>query len=274
METATFTDLQSAVQAASDRLVDALTEGTDTTEARGALNRARAALEKFKEGNEAAERERLAAAAEREAAEVAQAEAAATEQALKVVTDAVERVHLPDDIDPPAPTEHPVVTRAANEVAHLKREIEKGEPERQKIRDEIAALTARANAKRNSADGIRSRRKAGQEKASDAADLHLLEVDAADLEGMVKEAEQRLQALVQPVTALRQRLADSEQRLGKAQIEGGLHGQADRARVLEGALIAAVSELRKSAANAGFMGLTSFFLPSQNLRNVANGIPV
>ena len=89
---------------------------------------------------------------------------------------------------------------------------------------------------------------------------------------MVKDAEQRLQALVQPMTALRQRLDAAEQKLRVAQVEGALHSQADRVRAIEAALVAGMHELGSSVRRAGFMGLASFFTPSQKLRDVANGI--
>ena len=56
--------------------------------------------------------------------------------------------------------------------------------------------------------------------------------------------------------------------------EAALHGQADRVRTLEAALIAGVRELRGSVLNAGFSNLPSFFAPTQKLRDVANGIAV
>ena len=57
-------------------------------------------------------------------------------------------------------------------------------------------------------------------------------------------------------------------------MEAALHGQADRVRTLEAALIAGVRELRGSVLNAGFSNLPSFFAPTQKLRDVANGIAV
>lgn len=129
--------------------------------------------------------------------------------------------------------------------------------------------------KRAQADAIRSRRQAGQEKASDAADLHLLESDASDLEAMVKAAEQRSRDLGKPIAELRTSLAVAEQKLKFAQVEAALHGQADRVRVLEAALIAAVRELRASTFNsAGYSVLPKYFTPTKNLRDVANGLAV
>lgn len=274
MTQATFTDLQFAVQAASDRLADALLDGADTGEARIALDQARAALAKHQDAQQAAERERHAAEAAQAAAENAIAEADAVGRALKAVSNTVERVQLAEGVEPPAPAEHPVVVKAAAEVARLKLEIERGEPERKKIRDEIAALTGRADAKRAEAHAIRARRLGGREEAGDAAELHLLEADANDLASLARAAQQRLQALGQPTAAQRQQLAAAEQKLRAAQVEAALHGQADRVRALEAALIAGVRELRSSALKVGFGNLPTFFVPSQKLRDVANGLAV
>ena len=274
MTQATLTDLQSAVQAASDRLADALLDGSDTSEARAALDQARDALAKHQDAQQAAENERLAATSAREAAENAEAESDAVGRALKAVANTTRRVQLPAGIEPPLPAEHPAVVKAAAEVARLRLEIEQGEPERKKIGDEIAALTGRADAKRAEANAIRARRLAGREEAGDAATLHLLEADANDLTSLAQAAQQRLQALGQPTAAQRQQLAAAEQRLKAAQVEAALHGQAERVRVLEAALIAGVRELRGSALKVGFGNLPTFFVPSQKLRDVANGIAV
>lgn len=274
MTQATFTDLQSAVQAASDRLADALLDGADTGEARIALDQARAALAKHQDAQQAAERERHAAEAAQAAAETAKAESDAVGRALKAVSNTVERVQLAEGVEPPAPAEHPVVVKAAAEVARLKLEIERGEPERKKIRDEIAALTGRADAKRAEAHAIRARRLGGREEAGDAAALHLLEADANDLASLARAAQQRLQALGQPTAAQRQQLAAAEQKLRAAQVEAALHGQADRVRALEAALVAGVRELRGSMLKVGFTNLPSFFSPTEELRKTAYGAPV
>lgn len=269
-----LTDLEAAVQVASDRVADALLAGDDTTTARRALNEARAALQAHQDAQRAAESERRAAESEREAAEVAASEADATARALQAVDDTVQRVQMPAGVVLPAPVEHQMVAKAAAEVARLKVEIQRSEPERKKVADEIASFTSRANAKRAEASAIRSRRLIGREEAGDAAALHLLEADANDLAGLAQAAQMRLQALGRPVAGLRQQLAAAEEKLKAAQVEAALHGQADRVRTLEAALIAGVRELRGSVLNAGFSNLPSFFAPTQKLRDVANGIAV
>ena len=179
-----LTDFQAAVQVASDRVADALLAGDDTTTARRALDEARAALQAHQDAQRAAESERRAAESEREAAEVAASEADATARALQAVDDTVQRVQMPAGVVLPAPVEHQVVAKAAAEVARLKLEIQRSEPERKKVADEIASFTSRANAKRAEASAIRSRRLIGREEAGDAAALHLLEADANDLAGL------------------------------------------------------------------------------------------
>ncbi|WP_354115471.1 hypothetical protein [Bradyrhizobium sp. LA7.1] len=255
-------------------MADALLDGSDTSEARAALDQARDALAKHQDAQQAAERERHAAESAREAAENAEAEAAAAGQALKAVANTVERVQLPEGVEPPAPVEHPVVAKAGAEVARIKLEIERGEPERKKVAGEVAALAGRANAKRVEANAIRTRRLAGNEEAGDAASLHLLEADANDLASLAQAAQVRLQALGQPVAGLRQQLAAAEEKLKAAQVEAALHGQADRVRVLEAALIAGVRELRSSMLKVGFTNLPSFFSPTEELRKTAYGAPV
>lgn len=274
MTQATLTDLQSAVQAASDRLADALLDGSDTSEARAALDKTRDAFTKHQDAQQAAERERHAAEAAQEAVETAKAESDAVGRALKAVDNTVERVQLTQGLKLPTSVEHPLVAKAAAEVARLKLEIERGEPERKKIADEVAALTSRANAKRVEASAIRARRLAGREEASDAAALHLLEADANDLASLARAAQQRLQALGQPTAAQRQQLAAAEQKLKAAQVEAALHGQADRVRALEAALIAGVRELRSSMLKVGFTNLPSFFSPTEELRKTAYGAPI
>ncbi|QIL79334.1 hypothetical protein G7047_05000 [Diaphorobacter sp. HDW4A] len=274
MNQSRLSNLQVTVQAASDRLADALLAGADTSKARAALDQARAALQSYHDAEQVAELERWQEHANIQAAENAKAEAESVGKALKAVRNTVERVQVPECIELFAPFEYPVVAKAAAEVARLKLEIESSEPERRKIADEVDALTGRANAKRVEANAIRSRRLAGHEEASDAATLHLLEADANDLGGLARAAQQHLQVLGQPVMALLQQLAAAEQKMKAAQVEAALHGQADRVRALEAALIDGVRELRGSMLKVGFTNLPNFFLPAQKLRDVANGLPV
>jgi hypothetical protein len=268
-------EMQAAVQAASDRLADALLAGGDTGEARAALEQARTALQKHQDAELAARREHEQAEQDRKAADTAAAEAAAVDEAVTAVNSAVAKVQLPEGIEPPAQAEHPLVAAAAADLARIKLEIKSRQPDHQAAAREVASLAARAKDKRAQADAIRSRRQAGQEKAGDGVELHLLESDATDLEAMVQAAEQRSRDLGKPIADLRASLAATEQKLKSAQTEAALHGQADRVRVLEAALIAAVRELRASAFNAaGYSVLPQYFTPTQKLRDVSYGLPV
>src|SRR5690606_32984213 len=116
---ATLTDLQSAVQAASDHLADVLADGGDSALARQALQDARAALQAHQNVQQAAQRERQAA----QAAEADQVAAVAAARAASAVKAAVERVVLPEGVEAPAPAQHPLVAEAAGEVARIKLEI-------------------------------------------------------------------------------------------------------------------------------------------------------
>jgi len=137
-------ELQSAVQAASDRLADALLDGSDTTEARAALDQARDALAKHQDAQQAAEQERQAAESEAFEIEVTEAEAVATRVALKVVTDVVEQAPLPEGVVVPEPAGYAAVARAAAEMARIQAMLDRGAPLRQKAGDEVAARAARS----------------------------------------------------------------------------------------------------------------------------------
>jgi len=267
MTAPSLTDRQSAVQQASDHLADVLADGGDTTVARQALQQARDALQAHQTAQATADRERQAA----QAAEADQAAATAAAKATDAVTNTVVRVQLPAGIEAPAPAQHPLVAEAAGEVARIKAEIERAAPGRQAAADEVAALQKRADVKRHEAAAIRSRRLAGHEAPDDAAKLHLLEADAADLDGLVQVAQQRLHVLDQPVAALRQRLAAAEQKLKAAQVEGALHGQADRLRILEQALIAGYRELRRGVFTVGNRNMPNYFVASEDLRKATLG---
>lgn len=268
MSLSTTNDLQSAVQTASDDLADALAAGRDSTDARQALKEARAALDRHQDAKQAAERERKAT----EAAEANRTASLAVTRATSAVAAVIERVQLSEGVSAPSPTDHPAVASAAAEKARLELEIQRGEPARQTTRGEVAALTKRADAKRVEAAAIRSRRLAGVEEADDAARLYLLDADVADLHVLMQAAQQRLLALELPVVDLRKRLDDAEARLNSARIDAALHGQADRVRVLEQALVVAVRELRSNAAQVNRNNLPTYFAPTQGLRDVANGI--
>lgn len=267
MTQATPTELQARMQDASDRLADALAAGEDTADARQALDETRRALQVHQDGVVAAERDRQAA----QTAEADQAAAVAAEQATTTVMVAVERVQLPQGVAAPASTQHQAVAAAAASVAHIRHELQRGEPERAAVRSEIAALTGRADAKRVEAASIKSRRLAGHEDPADAGKLHMLTSDASDLDGLVQVARQRLHVLQQPVAELRKRLADAEKKLAAAQVDAELHGQADRLRVLEAALIAGWCELRRSALDRGRMNIPHFFTAHEDLRKVSYG---
>jgi hypothetical protein len=268
MSITTINDLQVAMQVASDGLAYVLAAGGDTTNARQALYDARAALQRHKDAKEVAERERMVA----ELGETDRVAALAAAEATSSVTASIERVQLPEGVLAPAPIEQMAVVAAAADKARVELEIHRGEPARQKARDEVIALTKRAEVKRAEVASIRSRRLAGHEEADDAARLYLLDADASDLDGLVQAAQQRLQALAQPVAELRRRLVDIDGQLKSARVNAALHGQADRVRALEQALVASVRELRSNAAKVNRHNLPSYFKPSQGLRDVANGI--
>ena len=197
--------------------------------------------------------------------------AAAAAKATAAIANTAKRIQLPEGVTAPALEQHPVVVAAAGEVAHVKLLIERGEPERQKARDEVASLQKRADSKRLEAGAIRSRRLAQHEEEGDAAALHLLEADAHDLDGMVEAARGRLRALEQPLAALRQRLTEAQQKLKVAQVEAALHGQADRLRAMEQALIAGYRELRVSLFTTQRTNMPGYYAASKDLRNLTLG---
>jgi uncharacterized protein involved in exopolysaccharide biosynthesis len=260
-------ELQAREQAASDRLADALAAGEDTTEARQDLDEIRRARQAHQDGVAAALRDRQSA----QVAEADHVANVAAEQATSAVAAAVARVQLPAGVEAPAPAQHPLVAEAAAECARLRLEIERGEPERQKVRNEVDALVKRADSKRHEAAAIRSRRLAGHEQPDDAATLTLLTADADDLDGLAAAARQRVHALEQPVAALRQRLVAAEQKLKAAQVEGALHAIADRARLLEQHLVDAVRELRRGVFTVGNKNLPSYYVAGEDLRKVTLG---
>ncbi|PWT90511.1 MAG: hypothetical protein C5B56_05275 [Proteobacteria bacterium] len=260
-------ELLADVQTASDALADALAAGEDTTDARKALDEKRAAVAKHQQAQRAAEGERKAAAD----AEADAVGAAAAAKATSAVDNTIAKVAMPVGVEPLAPAQHPLVAEAAAECARLRLEIERAGQESRKAADEVAALRKRADVKRHEAATIRSRRLAGHEQPDDAAQLHLLEADATDLDSLVQAAEQRLRGLKQPVVALEQRLADAEKKLATAQADAELHGKADRLRAIEAALIAGWRELRRSALERGHMNVPRYFVACADLRKVSYG---
>lgn len=262
-----ITDLQAAVARASDNLADALAADVDTTEARAALAQARAALRAHQDALRAVAEQAQAAAA----VDADNAAARAVSEQTAEVDAAVARVTMPETVATPAPVQHAGLAQAAAEVARIRLQIERGSPERRAAQAEVDALVRRADAKRVDAAAIRSRRLAGHEAKGDAEALHLLEADAADLDNMVQAARQRLSAQGQPVTALRQQLAEAEKRLATARIDAELHGQAERLRAIEGALIEGWRELRRNALGHGRTGIPQLFTAHADLRKVAYG---
>jgi hypothetical protein len=268
-------ELQSAVQAASDRLADALLDGSDTTEARAALDQARDALAKHQDAQQAAEQERQAAESEAFEIGVTEAEAVATRVALKVVTDVVEQAPLPEGVVVPEPTGYAAVARAAAEMARIQAVLDRGAPLRQKAGNEVAALRSRVDAKRASVQAIRTRRLAGQEEGGDAAEMALLEADAVDLEALLEAALARKNATHAPAQALRKQLAEAQEKLVEAQLAAMMHALGDRLRAVEQSLIAGARALRATLDGNGLHGrLAEFWCPTEGLRKIAYGMAV
>lgn len=266
MTTATLTDLQSAIQHASDHLADVLAEGGDTTGARAALHAARAALSSHQDALQADERERRAA----EAAKAVEAAASVAEQAQEAVVAAVARVELPDGVEAPALDTDPEVAAAAVAFARLRHDLERGLPDRQRLETKIEELRGRAAAKRSAADAIKARRLRGVERPGDAAELHTLDQDAVGLDGLLADAQQKLAAM-KPDPVAQQRVAEAQARLTRVQNDAVLRGLVARQRVLEEALVAGARKIRESAFGFGQRNLGSIYVASQGVRDVSTG---
>jgi hypothetical protein len=264
--TTPLTDLQAAIQRASDDLADVLAAGDDTAGARAALDAARTALQAHQKAQQAAEREHQAA----EAAKVDEAAAAAVEQAQEAVITVVERIELPDGVEAPALDADPEVAAAAVAFARVRHELERGLPDRQRLQTKIEDLRGRAAAKRSAAEAIKARRLRGVERAGDAAELHTLSQDADGLDGLLADVQQKLAAM-KPDPAALQRAAEAEARLARVQNDAVLRGLVARQRAIEEALVAGARKIRETAFGFGQRNLGSIYVASQGVRDVSTG---
>ena len=171
----TLPELTAALGEARAALADALLDGAGTEEPRRRIAEI--------EGEIAALEAEAAAKADAERAEAtAKIEAAALELAAEqqaAVVAAVEVPGLEEVVGEPLPQPEPdsAVESASRYVARCRAALAQAEAEHKPFADEVEALRARMSAKIAACDAIRTRRSAGDERAS-AAD-HRAEVRAA-----------------------------------------------------------------------------------------------
>lgn len=260
-----LTELEAGVQAASDRLADALLAGDDTAATRQTLDDARSALQSHQDAVNAAEQEHLAA----EAARADEIAATASARAVAEVQEQIARVELPEGADAPSASVDEVAAAAAT-VARMEHGLVAGNPDRPRLQQQADALAARIKAKQDEAGVIRSRRAAGDERKADAANLHLLDQDIADLKVLQTAFADKAKAM-QPSAAAVQEVAAAKENFIKARNAAILNGLIDRQRVIESLLGAGARAIRAEAMRQGIRNLGSVYLPGEVVRDVAAG---
>jgi hypothetical protein len=245
--------------------LDALAAGADTVAPRAAVDAARAALAEF----EAAEASAAQAVAAQGAADLAEATSAAQNAAQDALTAAADTVAAPAGVELAAPVLAPAVAAAAGEVARLRLAHEAALELQREAAGRHAALAARHAQKTEAAAAIRARRAGGDEQPDDAAELHLLSLDASGLAELVAAAADDVRAA--SPDALAPALAAAETALVRAQAEAGLVVMLARVRVIEKALADGVRSLRAEADRLGRSNFGSVFLPADDTKKIASG---
>ncbi|WP_440532565.1 hypothetical protein [Variovorax sp. YR566] len=257
-----------ALKLAEQALDDALTFGGDTSAARVTWAVARDALA-------------VATAAEKRAVDQTAAvkRAAAREEdavAVQVARDdfvaAVSVIEPAPDADPlPTPAVPGIVLQATQQVQRAQRALIKAQKPFAAASQECSAVRARLSSKESALAEIRARRTGGDEQLGDPAEMTALSMDAEDLRRIVVGLQSNVDAAAPAVQAAQQAMLDAQQAVAAAKARAELDAMVDRVRAVEMHFVAQVRALRLAAQARGHVNFGSVFLPSQQLRMLAQG---
>jgi len=264
----THEELTAALAEARAALADALLDGTGTEEPRRRIAEVEDEIAEIEaEAAAKAEAERAEEAAK---VEVAAVQLAAEQQAAVVA--AVEVPGLEEVVGEPLPQPEPdpAVEGAARYVARCRAELARAQAEYKPFADEVEALRARQNEKLAAAEAIRTRRAAGDERTSDAAELALLTADVEALRTMVDQALQRASAADQRAPA-REALQSAEAQLASARNNAALALALSRVKLAEDVFLQAFRALVLAGRACGQSSPWLHYRPSADLKFVATG---
>ncbi len=258
---------QAALDTATRALKAGLRKGEDVTAAREAIDAATTALTAAMAVRDMEARATKLAAEQAEDAAVDAAVEAATSEVIEIV----QRIDAaPDLVELPEVYPTPAVAQAAENVVRAAAALERAQAPILEAEADRAVLARRLAETEAVEAEIRERRRGGDARATDAAELHLAATDAADLRAMVAEADQRIAAL-QPSRHLLEQVEHTRAALAVARRQAIVTQQVDRLRLLEAALIAAHRALGTTTAELGMWNLGSVYLPSDEIRRLAAG---
>ncbi|AVR87378.1 hypothetical protein [Thauera aromatica] len=264
----TYEELTAALGEARAALADALLDGASTEEPRRRIADIEgeiAALEAEAEAKADADRAEEAARVEAVAVEIA------AEQQAAVVA-AVEVPGLEEVVGEPLPQPEPdsAVESASRYVARCRAALAQAEAEHKPLADEVEALRARMSAKIAACDAIRTRRSAGDERASDAAELALMTADAESLRTMADQALQRASAADHRAAA-REALQAAEAQLASARSRAAFAVALTRLRMAENAYLNAFRTVVHTGRACGESSPWLRYKPSADLVRAATG---
>lgn len=264
----TLDELAGALDAARATLADALLDGASTEAPRRRIAEIEAKIAAVEA--EAADVQAKVAAEEAARVEAAAAELAAELQAS--VEAAAEVAGLEEARGEPLPRPEPdsAVERASRYVASSRAALAQAQAEYEPLADEVDALRIRLNDKLAACDAIRTRRSAGDERASDAAELALLTADAEALRTMVDQALQRASAADHRAGA-REALQAAEAQLASARNKAAFAVALTRLRMAEQVMIDAFRSVVHNGRACGEPSPWLHYRPSADLVRVATG---
>jgi hypothetical protein len=132
----------------------------------------------------------------------------------------------------------------------------------------VAARLAAAEAE---LAAIGTRRAAGDAQHGDDARVHTLTLDREHLQRALEPLQAAADAVAAPAADAQRLLQDAERSLQQAKVAADLGAMVARVQVIEAHFCDAVRTLRLEAQARGKGNFGSVFLPSANLRTVANG---
>lgn len=258
------------VQLATARqaLTAALGAGEDTSTARADVVRIEAAIVD-------AERTARAVVAELARAEteaVADAAAKLAEDAHQAIQAAAEVPGLAEAIGAPLPAleRDPAIDGTAAEVARCRAILAKAEAVHKPVVEKVATLQRRLAEKTGAIESIKCRRMAGDEHASDAADLAMLTADTEALRQLHDEAK-LMAAESDTRPQARATLAGAEQLHALQLKKAAFAATVARVRHAETLFIASWSSMVAAGRAAGSGSPWSAFQPSPELRRAVTG---
>lgn len=170
----------------------------------------------------------------------------------------------------PQPEPDSAVESASRYVARCRAALAQAEAEHKPFADEVEALRARMSAKIAACDAIRTRRSAGDERASDAAELALMTADAESLRTMADQALQRASA-ADHRAEVRAALQAAEAQLAGARSKAAFAVALTRLRMAEDAYLNAFRTVVHTGRACGESSPWLRYKPSADLVRAATG---